>query len=97
MNKPWSRKPREEIEFKDHKIEDLFLCNTCNKWFPWFKYTKGCKCAEFREEDRYRLLNDDIDRGGRKWSCDYCIDKILYNNKIITITNEQGKIINIII
>lgn len=36
-------------------------------------------------------MNDDKDRGGRRWVCDWCIEKILYESKIITITNEEGK------
>jgi len=39
-------------------------------------------------------MNDDIDRGGRKWACNFCMEKILYENSIITITNKEGKIIN---
>jgi hypothetical protein len=39
-------------------------------------------------------MNDDEDRGGRRWACDYCIKKILYKSNIITITNEKGKIID---
>ena len=43
--------------------------------------------------DTYEYMNDDEDRGGKRWACDNCIDKILYYNNIITITNIDGKII----
>jgi hypothetical protein len=46
------------------------------------------------DNSTYKYLDDIEDRGGHQWSCDTCIYKILYNNKIITIRNNDGKIIN---
>jgi ribosomal protein S11 len=40
-------------------------------------------------------MNDEKDRGGRTWACNLCIEKILYNNKIITITDNDGKILDL--
>ena len=40
-------------------------------------------------------MDDREDRGGRKWACNMCIDKILYNNKIITITDNSGKLLDL--
>jgi hypothetical protein len=98
MDKPWKRKPRNEPNFKDHRIEDLFYCHTCKEYYPWFSFCKG-KIFVFsgndNDDNTYEYMNDIKDRGGYQWSCDICIDKILYNNKIITIRNNEGKIINI--
>ena len=46
-------------------------------------------------DNTYKYMNDIEDRGGRRWCCNYCIDKIMYNNKLITITDRDGKIIDI--
>ena len=94
MNKKWERKPCKE--FKEHRDEDLFKCHTCNNWIPWFYYTDGKKLAVGGDDgnDTYKFMNDDDDRGGRQWSCNNCIDKFLHKNKLITIRNAEGKLID---
>ena len=97
-NKKWDRKPRDDPpEWKEFQNEDLFLCYNCKSWLPWFKYCQGMIIAldniDSNSHNTYEYMNDDKDRGGRRWSCDYCIEKILYGNNIITITNEKNKII----
>jgi len=97
MNKKWERKPREDPpKMKKFRNEDLFLCHNCKGWFPWFQYCDGKIIAlpDTDSDNTYAYMNDDEDRGGRRWACDYCIEKILYENNIITITNEKGKIID---
>ena len=96
MNKKWERKPRDLPEWAKFRIEDLFLCHNCKGWFPWFKFCDGKIIAlpDTDSNNTYAYMNDDKDRGGRRWACDYCIEKILYESKIITITNEKGKIID---
>jgi hypothetical protein len=44
----------------------------------------------------YENMNDTIDRCGIKWSCNNCIDQILYDNNYIFSTNTKNifKIIN---
>lgn len=95
MNKPWKRKCRDEDNFRDFRNEDLFVCHTCKKYYPWFCFCKGCVFI-FRGDGSctYEYMNDNKDRGGRQWSCDRCIDKILHNNKIITIRDDSKKIIH---
>jgi hypothetical protein len=95
MNKPWKRKPHPE--WKEHRIEDLFLCHTCKNWYPWFTFRMGKFFAipSHNGENTYDYMNDKEDRGGRRWSCDMCIYKILYNNKIITITDNSGKLLDL--
>jgi hypothetical protein len=68
----------------------------CKGWWPWFKFCKGKIIAllDTNSSNTYNYMNDDKDRGGRRWDCDYCMDKILYDNNIITITNNKRKIIN---
>ena len=96
MNKPWKRKPSTEYIFKDHRIEDLFQCHHCAEYYPWMHFGKGKILALGGNDDNtYKYLDDSEDRGGRRWACDTCIDKILYNYKLITITDNDGKIINI--
>jgi len=94
-NIKWQRKPCDDpIEWKEFRDEDLFLCHNCKGWWPYYKYTQG-KIFEFGDDDNtYKFINDNKDRGGRKWACNYCMEKILYENNIITITNKEGKIIN---
>ena len=97
MNKKWERKPREDPpEWAKFRIEDLFLCHNCKGWFPWFKYCVGQKIVfpNTNSDNTYEYMNDNEDRGGRRWACDDCIKKLLYESKIITITNEKGKIID---
>lgn len=95
MNKKWERKPSDNVNWKEKRVEDLFKCHICKNWYPWFKFCKG-KVISFgdKEENTYSLMNDEEDRGGYKWSCDMCLDKFLFQNKIITITDREGKIIN---
>ena len=95
MDKPWKRKPRNELNFKDHRIEDLFQCHNCKEYYPWMSFCKG-KIFLFGGDgnNTYQYMDDIEDRGGHQWSCDTCIYKILYNNKIITIRDNDGKIIN---
>ena len=95
MNIKWKRKPNDDLSLENFPIEDLFLCNNCSSWYPWFRFCLGAYIAVPNDSKVYALLNDDEDRGGIKWSCDNCIKKILYDNKLITITNTNGKIINI--
>jgi hypothetical protein len=97
MNQAWERKPREEDIFKNHRIEDLFLCHICKDWSPWFYFTKGFMLAfdNSNGDNTYKYMDDIEDRGGYRWCCNYCIDKIMYNNKLITITDRDGKIIDI--
>ena len=86
-NKNWKRKPRPE--WKDFRNEDLFLCHKCNDWFPWFLYCIGKNIALNNYEDNtYKYMNNDKDRGGRIWACNYCINKILYNNNMIIIDEK---------
>ena len=94
MNKSWKRKPNPD--FKDARIEDLFVCHTCKDWYPWFLFTTG-KLLVFKNEKTditYAYMDDREDRGGRTWACNLCIDKILYNNKIINITDNSGKLLD---
>ena len=97
MNKPWKRK--HHPEWKEHRIEDLFLCHTCKDWYPWFNFTMGKKIAlhdnSNYDDITYAYMNDEEDRGGRTWACNLCIEKILYNNKIITITDNAGKLLDL--
>ena len=100
MNRPWKRTPRSEENFKDHRIEDLFMCHKCSKSWPWFLYVKGAKLALDWIGDNpadhcevYRFMNDDEDRGGRQWACDYCVENTVVQNSIVTIHNEHGEII----
>ena len=97
MDKPWTRKPRDDELFKHDRTEDLFLCHTCQEWYPWFHYGKGSDMIFGNLNNTntftYSLLNDDEDRGGYRWSCDICINKILFENNIITITNKEGKLL----
>ena len=96
MNKPWKRQPRTEHIFKEHRIEDLFQCHHCTEYYSWMHFRKGKILALSGNDDNtYEYLDDSEDRGGRRWACDICIDKILYNYKLITITDNDGKIINI--
>lgn len=94
-NNIWKRKPSDNPKWKELKLEDLFLCYKCKSWYPWFKYCKGCVIALGRGtiDNVYEYLNDDMDRGGRKWACDLCIDNFLYLNNLITITDFEGKLI----
>ena len=95
-NIKWERKPREDPpEWSEFRIEDLFFCHNCKGWLPWFKFRQGKLIAfpDTESDNTYDYMNDDEDRGGRRWACDYCIDKILYDNNIITITNIDGEII----
>jgi len=90
-NKVWKRKPRDDPpEYTKFRNEDLFLCHNCKDWLPWFKYCNGKIIAlsdiDTDSDNIYEYMNDDKDRGGRRWACDNCIDKILYDNNIITIT-----------
>lgn len=97
MNKKWESKPCiDPPEWKEFHMGDLFLCHKCKGWWPWFKFCNGKIIAlpDTNSSNTYDYMNDDKDRGGRRWACDYCIDKILYDNNIITITNNKGKIIN---
>lgn len=94
----WERKPHPN--WGDDPIEDLFLCHNCNGWWPYYKYDNGkevalnkCAWAWNTEGRTYSFMNDDKDRGGRRWACNYCVDKILYDNNIITVTDVNGKII----
>ncbi len=95
MDKPWKRKARNEPDFKEHRIEDLFHCHTCKEYYPWMKFRKG-KIFLFGGDgdNTYEYMDDIEDRGGHQWSCDICIEKILYNNNLIRIRNNDGKIIN---
>ena len=94
-NKVWERKPDNNPEWAKHKIEDLFLCHKCNGQFRshTYEYGKIIALCDSDSISTYEYMNDDEDRGGRRWACDNCIDKILYDNNIITITNIDGKII----
>ena len=91
--KAWNRKPCEE--WKEFSNEDLFLCHNCNGQWPWYKYCNGQKIAldDTCLNNTYLYMNDDKNREGIRWSCDYCIDKILYDNNIIIITNIDSEII----
>jgi hypothetical protein len=93
MNKAWERKPHDNPEWREYRNEDLFLCHVCNCWQPWFSFCKGATLIVKDADDTYKYMNDDKDRGGYRWACDTCINKILYSNYIITITDEHGKII----
>ena len=96
MNKPWKRKPSDNPNWKEFRIEDIFQCHHCKEYYPWMHFGKGKILALGGNDDNtYKYLDDSEDRGGRRWACDTCIDKILYNNKLITITDTDGKIINI--
>lgn len=92
MNIPWPRRPHSRYESKEFRNEDLFECHHCKQFFPWFKFTKGRNLAlhisNYTGDDTYRYMNDDKDRGGRRWACDYCI---LYDctNNLILIQNEK--------
>jgi len=92
-NKAWERKPRDTWE--DCRYEDLFLCHNCKGWWSSRCYSKGKIIAlpDTDSNNTYAYMIDDEDRGGRRWACDYCMDKILYDNNIITITNIDCKII----
>ena len=91
MTKKWKRKPHFHENYKDHRIEDLFLCNSCKKWYPWFCYTKGQYAIFGNSNKTYKLLNDEDDRGGHEWSCDNCIYDLLYKNGLIIIRDKFGK------
>ncbi len=94
MNIKWKRKSNDDLLLKDFPIEDLFLCNNCSNWYPWFHFCLGAHIVVPNDNNVYALMNDDEDRGERKQSCDYCIEKILYDNNLITITDINGKKIN---
>ena len=95
MNKPWKRKPRTNPpNWKDYRIEDLFECHTCKEYKSWMNFCKGKVFILGGDgADTYELMDDIEDRGGRQWTCDECINKILYNNFIITVRDNDGKII----
>ena len=64
-------------------------------WYPWFLYCKGkILVLDTNPENTYEYMNDDKDRAGCRWACDYCVEKILYDNNIITVTDEKGKFID---
>jgi hypothetical protein len=93
MSLLWDRKPS-EINYNS-SIENLFLCHLCNNWYNWSKFKKGC-LFEFGmfykfdpDVDTYKYMNDDKDRRGVRWSCDYCFDNILYKNRNIIIINNE--------
>ena len=92
-NKVWKRKPDNNLEWAKDKREDLFLWHKCKSWLPLHYYKHMKIIALCDSIDTYEYMNDDEDRGGKRWACDNCIDKILYYNNIITITNIDGKII----
>jgi len=92
-NKAWERKPSDNPEWAKYEIEDLFLCHKCKGWFSYLYYNQGKIIALCDRIGTYEYMNDDEDRGGRRWACNYCMDKILYDNNIITITNIDCKII----
>ncbi len=95
MNKPWERKPNKDPDFTEYRVEDLFQCHNCKKYYHWVNFCKGKVLALGGNADNtYDFMDDNEDRGGRIWACDDCIDKILYNNNIITIRDYDGKIIN---
>ena len=50
--------------------------------------------GSYAAENIYEKMDINGDRGGYRWACDNCITDILYLNKIITVTNEYGKIID---
>ncbi len=93
MNKEWKRIPH--IEWKEHRNEDLFLCHKCNNHLPWFYFCIGKNiCINDMNDNTYKYMNDEYDRGCRQWACDNCIKNILYNEKLIIIYDSDGKIIN---
>jgi len=97
LNNKWERKPRQDNpKFKDIKKKDLFLCHKCKGWWSWFIYDKGKILAlnDNNSDNTYDYMNDDEDRKGQRWACNYCIDKLLFDNNMITITNIDGKIIS---
>jgi hypothetical protein len=92
-NLKWERIPCiNPPEWAKFPKEDLFLCHNCKNWFPWIYYGNGKFLAIPHKGDFniYAYLNDDKDREGRRWACDFCIDKILYiDNNIIIAPNDD--------
>lgn len=84
MNNIWER--------KNNSIDNdnVFLCNTCNNWFPAFFFSNG-KIILFGNSNLDNIseyLNNDIKRFGQRWSCDYCIYAFLDKNKLIIRDNS---------
>jgi hypothetical protein len=82
MNR-WKRKPN--VVCPEDPREDLFFCHKCGESWPWFLYTKG-GLHEFEDhsvDQMYYLLNDDKNRGGLKWACNYCIDSMFRYHSMI--------------
>ena len=97
MSQIWERKPHFLLEYTDDRIEDSFLCHTCNQWYPWYKFCIG-KTLAFgytNTENTYLYMDNELDRGGVKWACDCCIKKILYYNKIITVTDKNNNLLDL--
>jgi hypothetical protein len=82
----WKRKPRNEPQFKNHSIEDIFLCNTCKKYMPWYCFTIGKKILFYDDIDAYYYMNNAYDRGSHQWSCNNCINDLLRKDKHIYIS-----------
>ena len=94
MNKKWERKPRDQPIFREHRNEDGFLCHKCKQYWPWFLFDHGKKLFIPNNIDNvYAYMNDDLDRGGRIWACNFCIDKVCSNNSICLIYDKNGKLI----
>ena len=88
MNELWERKPHDYPRWREFRIEDLFLCHLCNNWFPWVCYTKGLHMAlpgYPNLDDTYKYMNDEEDRGGRRWACNRCIENVMYESELVTI------------
>ena len=94
----WKRKQcTNPISWKEFRNEDLFLCHNCKGSFPWFQYTWGNFLASNGRRDTditYKYLNDDEDRGGYQWACNYCIQHVIWENNLITIRNNEGKFVD---
>ena len=91
-NKPWIRIPSKD--YPDCRDEDLFLCHHCKKYYPYYDFDLGINIESHGKNDVYRLMNNEDDRGGRVWACNNCITNTLFNDKLIQIWDENGKMVN---
>lgn len=91
-NKPWVRIPSKK--YPDCRDEDLFLCHHCKNYWSYISFYLGTDIALKGDNNVYRLMNNEEDRGGRVWACDYCIKNTLFNHKLIQIWDENGNMVN---
>jgi hypothetical protein len=62
ITKKWKRKPKPRIGFEKFHIEDLFLCDECKEWYPWFLYIIGKEIMLCHTDcETYELMNDEED------------------------------------